>query len=667
MLTSRGWWFLLVVLLLLAIGVVGQRAALALLGLTLLCWFCGQWLLFAIHCRLVLPGVTLERKVCDERGPVETLWAGRTFEVRATLRLSHWLPLPHVAATDWVPFGVEHLEGDTQANGPLSSSRPLGLAYRVRCPTVGSVRFEGVRLHLADFQGFFFQAVFVPGVVRYRMLPVLVDERGHSPTSKRHNLLPPPGVHRMRRPGSGSELLDLRDYLPGDPPKTIAWKVSARRDRLITKEFESEVPLRCTLFVDTANSVRLGPAGKNALARLVHISAAVAQANAAVRDLTGLCLFDEAGVRLVLRPARTPRHLTQVIGKLTDAAALAPTTGAAPVATLLPLAYAFAEEIYPQLLRPEVNRVPFWLPWLWALPAERARVTGAAGHLFRWLIWGLSLLPLTLIALVLALVIDLSTSWAEPPLLPPPLVPPVILFAVYFLGLLLFYPDLLVLTRDWLTQVVSWQRRRLVRWRKQLAALMSARYGLGPGGLALLLEDDEECSRWLQHFLGEHQVPYALPYYDAAGRYLFRSPGKVDVLGRALLAAIGKGHDNEMFVLLVDLLELGEDLAPLLRSVRVALARHHQVVVVCPWPPGIPPPGQEEKPAPAPAPARPGHPSALLNLLERTTTQRFHRSFQHVRQTFARLGVPVVCAASDEPVPLILDRLERMRMLGRKR
>src|SRR5205807_7342783 len=114
--------------------------------------------------------------------------------------------------------------------------------------------------------------------------PALVDAEGKTATSKRHNLLPPPGINRLLRPGTGSELLDLRDYLPGDPPKTIAWKVSARRDRLITKDFESEVPVRCTLFLDTSNSVRLGPPGKNALARLVEIAATVAQAAAGTRD-----------------------------------------------------------------------------------------------------------------------------------------------------------------------------------------------------------------------------------------------------------------------------------------------------------------------------------------------------------------------------------------------
>src|SRR5439155_358262 len=81
---------------------------------------------------------------------------------------------------------------------------------------------------------------------------------------------------------------------------------------------------------------------------------------------------------------------------------------------------------------------------------------------------------------------------------------------------------------------------------------------------------------------------YPLPLYDARGRYLFAAPRKVEVLAGALLRAVGKGRDNELFVLLADLLELDDHLAPLLAAVKVAVARHHQIMVVCPWPPGIP-------------------------------------------------------------------------------
>src|SRR5207248_3202549 len=143
-----------------------------------------------------------------------------------------------------------------------------------------------------------------------------------------------------------------------DPPKTIAWKVSARRDRLITKEFESEVPVHCTLFVDTSNSVRVAsplsggrqpPAqARNALDRLVEIAASVLQTNASIRDLTGLCLFDEQGVTIV-RPSRTRAQVTQMLHLLADAAALTPTAGRADPEALLPLAYTFAQQVYPNL------------------------------------------------------------------------------------------------------------------------------------------------------------------------------------------------------------------------------------------------------------------------------------------------------------------------------
>ena len=54
-------------------------------------------------------------------------------------------------------------------------------------------------------------------------------------------------------------------------------------------------------------------------------------------------------------------------------------------------------------------------------------------------------------------------------------------------------------------------------------------------------------------------------------------------------------------------------------------------------------------------------------LIRQTTVSRFHAAYKRVQRSFARLGVPVVCAASDEPVPLILDRIEKLRVAGRKR
>jgi uncharacterized protein (DUF58 family) len=653
MLTARGWWFLLAVLVLQAFaGLVPPRGqtSLSLLAMTLLLWFAWEWLKFAVRARAVVRDLYVERHLGDERGPVETLWAGRAFEVRIYLRLRGLLSLPYVIISDRIPFGAELTAGEAQADGAVTPYHPLALTYHLRCSTAGKVRFEGLGVQLADLQGFFHHAAFLSAAATYRVLPPMADAEGRSAAVKRHNLLPPPGVHRHRRPGSGSELLDLRDYLPGDPPRTIAWKASARRDRLITKEFESEVPVRCTLFVDTSNSVRLGPPGHNALARLVEIAAVVAQANAGSRDLTGLCLFDEHDVTYI-RPARSSRHLAHLLNLLTDAACLAPTTGQARVETLLPLAYAFALETYPEQMRPDVNAFPFWLPWLSPQPAYTLRRPTLADYLYGsppiLLVLFLAGFYVTAVATALA-----ASDWV---------------MGVLWLAGYLAFGLLLGAGYVFILGLVFPHRRRWARYRKRLAALLSARYGLAPGGLSRLLEDDEQFSLHMQRFLAEHHVPYALPLYDRDGRYMFAAPGKVEVLAGALLRAVGKGHDNELFVLLADLLELEEQLGPLLRAVKVTVARHHRVMVICPWPPGVPLPAERPGAAPPPAPQVLGTAAPLFPSLRRATTARYHRAFHQVRRTFARLGVPVVCAQHEAPARLILERLEGLRTLGRTR
>jgi uncharacterized protein (DUF58 family) len=657
MLTGRGSTLFLVVIALLAAGLFlpsisdsGMgNSGMALLGLTVGLWMTWEWLTFAWRARVGVRQLHVERTVRDDHGPVESLWAGRSFEVDVSVHMPFGQTFPYLILTDRLPFGVERVDGSEQWQGSLEPGQSVRWTYRILCKAPGRVCFEGVAVQLADVCGLFYRATFLGAKAGYRVLPPLTDIRGKSARLKRHNLLPPPGVHRFRRPGTGSELLDLRDYRPGDPPKTIAWKVSARRDRLMSKDFESEVPVRCTLFVDTSNSVRVGPLGQNALARLVEISTNVAQANAGARDLTGLCLFDETATTWI-RPARGSRHLAQLMNRLTDAAGLAPSAGQTSADALLPLAYSFTREIYPELLRPELNRFPWWLPWLFPQPIYTRR----RPRLLDYLRAGQPFYALTFAAALGFALYRFLIGEVQAAL--------VLSIGVLVIGLFFLM---------WLDFIFRGHRR--VRWRKRMAAILSVQYGLAPGGLATLLEDDERFAHYLQRYLADHQVPYALPLYDKTGRYLFAAPAKVDVLSRGLLRAVGRGRDNELFVILADLLELADRLEPLLRAVKVALARHHQVMVICPWPAGVEWRGARRAVGEkgegrrdrlslelrAAGPKRTG-------FLQRLTADRFHRAFGRLQRAFARLGVPVILARDSEPARLIIDRMNRLRPLGRK-
>jgi hypothetical protein len=129
-----------------------------------------------------------------------------------------------------------------------------------------------------------------------------------------------------------------------------------------------------------------------------------------------------------------------------------------------------------------------------------------------------------------------------------------------------------------------------------------------------------------------------------------------------LTRAIARSHDNELFVLQVDLLEIPEHLGPLFRAVKVALGRHHQVIVVCPWPPGLPPPPRHAgQPTFGPTQAAGDQPIALAEVLRQATTWRFHEAFLRLRRNFARIGVQVLCAQHEDPAALIVERLDRLR------
>jgi uncharacterized protein (DUF58 family) len=451
------------------------------------------------------------------------------------------------------------LDGDVWAGKSLDGRAPIVIEYRVEPRSAGQLRFDGLHVTVADLCGFFHRTAFVRDPVRIRVLPPLAEPADALPRKKRLNRLPILGNHRHLRPGGGSELLDLRDYVETDPPKLIAWKPSARRGRLIVKELESDVPVRSTLIVDVSSSVRVGPVGDNALARLVEIAAALLNANHRSRDPTGLTLIGDAGIERVVRPARGRRAFFELLHLLVDVAD-SPPRHAGEFGALVAAGMGLAHDLYPDLLDPEVNSTPRLAPTLW----------------FR-------------------------SNWS----------------------------------------------------RKKLAAILAHQGQLGPGGIALLYHDDALFREHLDRWLADHRVAVPTILYDEAGRYRFRSARKPALFAEALLGGVAHGRDNELFVLLADLLDQGADLDPLIRAVKVTLARHHQVQIVCPWPPGVPLPGETTK--------LPVAPPKLQELLHRAFAGRLHADFDDLKRRFAGLGVTVLAAAPGKTVAAILERLQRLR------
>lgn len=384
--TARARWMIVLSLAAAGVGLWRQLPFVVLLALTLLIWVGLEWVLFRYRVGAVLGQLQAHRQLQGPQGPTRMLWESRSAEVQVLLQLDRtdegsllaglFALLPPILAhvQDLLPTVVEQTDGESGTHVCIGQQRVVTLRYRIRAQMPGRVRFFGLRIVMQDLHGFFFAERFVGVPASYRVLPLAVDVGSALAVRKQANVMPPPGIHTVQRPGVGSELLEIRDYVPGDAPRSIAWKVSARRDGLMTKQFETEVPVRCQLFVDMSRAVRLGYPGVCQGSRLVSLAATIASCLTTQRDPVGLSVFDCHRVR-IMRASSSRRSVVQKMDQLCHELDRVVEPVDVPSKQLMRTAWDVARIRYPQAALQSEQILSGWLP---SRRAWRMRVQMAA-------------------------------------------------------------------------------------------------------------------------------------------------------------------------------------------------------------------------------------------------------------------------------------------------
>lgn len=110
----------------------------------------------------------------------------------------------------------------------------------------------------------------------------LVDSRAHAR----------PGIRPRRPRGEGLEFESLREYVPGDDPRHLDWRASARTGKLISRQYRIERNHSVVVCVDTS---RLMSARIDRVSKLDHslvAGLALAGAVQSAGDRVGLAAFD---------------------------------------------------------------------------------------------------------------------------------------------------------------------------------------------------------------------------------------------------------------------------------------------------------------------------------------------------------------------------------------
>ena len=127
------------------------------------------------------------------------------------------------------------------------------------------------------------------------------------------------GRQPLRRLGEGRLFESLRDFVPGDDPRLIDWKATARRRKMITRQFEAERRQQVLLVIDAGRLMTADVAGVARMDYVVQAALELAYAAAQHDDNVGVMVFAD-GVKHFVAPQRGRRGLKQVIDVLAEVA-----------------------------------------------------------------------------------------------------------------------------------------------------------------------------------------------------------------------------------------------------------------------------------------------------------------------------------------------------------
>jgi uncharacterized protein (DUF58 family) len=123
------------------------------------------------------------------------------------------------------------------------------------------------------------------------------------------------GQHRSPHRGSSIEFAQHRQYVPGDELRRLDWKIFARSNRLVVKEFIEETNFACHLLVDASESMGFRSLGWSKLDYARWCAAALCYLVIRQRDSAGLVVFDE-DVRNKVAPKSGMHQLADITGAL---------------------------------------------------------------------------------------------------------------------------------------------------------------------------------------------------------------------------------------------------------------------------------------------------------------------------------------------------------------
>lgn len=148
--------------------------------------------------------------------------------------------------------------------GEVPAGGRLEVSVQVQATRVGRHGIFGLSLEVQGSPGLFEVPLTFSNPFGVEVLPQAYHRLTHTAVGGRARMHTESGTHHQRSRGA-ADFRELREYQAGDAFKHVAWKASARRGKLVVREFEQNEREVVWFLVDASVELWAGPSGASPL------------------------------------------------------------------------------------------------------------------------------------------------------------------------------------------------------------------------------------------------------------------------------------------------------------------------------------------------------------------------------------------------------------------
>jgi uncharacterized protein (DUF58 family) len=223
-------------------------------------------------------------RVCDEK-----LSLGAENPVRLMLRNPGYRRQRGVVRDEY-PEGFEAI-GNVSAFD-LAPRSEWEMTYHVIPKNRGDFEFLDIYVRLLGPLGLVVRQYKINAKQHAKVYPNLLDMRRYEIGLRREHAVQP-GLRLARIRGRGTEFESLREYVPDDEFRSVDWKATARRGRMVTRQYQQERSQNVLIVLDCGRIMGPVISGLTRLDHSINASMMLAHMAAAKGDKVGLMAFGE--------------------------------------------------------------------------------------------------------------------------------------------------------------------------------------------------------------------------------------------------------------------------------------------------------------------------------------------------------------------------------------